>query len=300
MAWNPFSKNKYEYKLGIDVGTTSLKVVELLHAHDGVYLNNYAQFFSEVNYVTSQAGSFDILDSRVANILDRMFASAKFQTRAASMALPVFSSFSTLIDIPAMAEEDLDTAVRFEARKFIPLPIKEVQFDWIKVDHLSNDEHFKILTVAVPNEIIEKYNRIADMVDIKLQNIELETFSTARSLVDSSPEPVAVLDIGSRTTDVSIVDAGTVVMHHNIDSGGSKFIRVLARGLAIDNARAQELKRSTGIKESGNQVSDLLRPSIDKIVLEVEQMFEDYIREGGRKVGRVIITGGEANMPGLR
>ncbi|MEX0877650.1 MAG: type IV pilus assembly protein PilM [Candidatus Spechtbacterales bacterium] len=299
MIWNPLSKKSYKYKLGIDIGTSSLKMVELLQKGNDVYLINYAQFFSKANYITAHAGSYNILDSQVATIINRLFDSAKFRGKEASISLPVFSSFSTLIDLPAMADEDLENAVRFEARKYIPLPMGEVQFDWIKVDHLSNAKKIKVLTVAVPNEIVEKYNRMAEMVGIELVNVELETFSSARALVDSSPDPVAILDIGARATDVSVVDGGLVVMHHNIDTGSSKFVQVLARGMAIDPIRAEELKRRNGVQESAGEVSELLKPSMDKIILEVEQMFEDYVREGGRKVVRVILTGGEARMPGL-
>ncbi|MDX1607603.1 MAG: type IV pilus assembly protein PilM [Candidatus Spechtbacterales bacterium] len=299
MIWNPFAKKSYKYKLGIDIGTSSLKVVELLQKGGDIYLNNYAQFYSKANYITARSGSYNILDSQVASILNHLFSKAEFAGREAAMALPVFSSFSTIIDLPAMAEEELENAVRFEARKYIPLPIGEVQFDWAKVDHLSTSDRTKILTVAVPNEIVEKYNRIAELAGIELTNIELETFSAARALVDSDPDPVAILDIGARTTDVSIVDGGTVVMHHNIDSGGSKFIQVIARGMSIDHNRAKELKNRNGIQEASGQVAELIRPSIDKIILEVEQLIEDYVREGGRKVARIILSGGEADMPGL-
>lgn len=299
MIWNPFSKNKFEYTLGIDIGTSSIKIVELLHQGNTFSINNYAQFYAKANYITMQSGSLNILDSVVAKVLKAMFETAEFIGKKASVSLPIFSSFSTLIELPVMSDEDLEAAVKFEATKFIPVPIDEVQFDWIKVEHLSQDNKFKILTVAVQNDIIQKYNRIAEMAEISFINMELETFSVARALIKGEPNPVIILDIGARTTNVGIVDGGVVVMHHNIEKGSMSFTRVLARGMSIDGSRAEKLKKNDGLMLPGGQVAELLQPSIDKIILEIEQVVEDYIREGGKKAVRIFITGGGSRMPGL-
>src|SRR3989338_7906479 len=240
--WNPVRKKNKIYNLGIDIGTSSIKIVELLHDGNTIKLNNYAQFFPKSDYIDSSSGSFNMLDFQIAESLKKILSEAHFVSEKAVMSLPVFSSFSTILELPAMSEIELKDAIGYEVRKYIPVPISEVQFDWVKIDALSNENKFKILTVAVPNEIIEKYNRIAQMVGLNLTTMELETFSAARALVSqSSQENIAILDLGYRTTNISIVSDGVVIIHHNIDAGGGGITRSLSQAMSIDLQRAEEI-----------------------------------------------------------
>jgi len=298
--WNPFKKTRKVYNLGIDIGTSSIKIVELLHEGNNVKLNNYAQFFAKGDYINTRSGSFNILDSQIANILKQMFLDAGFVAKNAILALPVFSSFSTLITLPYMSKDELPNAVSFEIRKYIPVPIKEVQYDWMRVASLSNEKQTKVLTVAIPNEVVERYNKVAQMIDINLSIMELETFSTARALIPKTHSSVtAILDIGARNTNVSIVDHNVVVMHHNVDSGGAHITKALAHGMMVDTNRAEELKRSSGIKSDDQHLAELIKTPIDKILAEVQQVLENYVQEGGASVLELILIGGNAQIPGL-
>lgn len=298
--WNPFKKTRKVYNLGIDIGTSSIKIVELLHDGSNIKLNNYAQFFAKGDYINTRSGSFNILDSQITNILKQMFLDAGFVAKNAVLALPVFSSFSTLITLPYMSKDELSSAVSFEIRKYIPVPIKEVQYDWMRVASLSNEKQTKILTVAIPNEIVERYNKIAQMTNINLSTMELETFSAARALIPKTHSGVtAILDIGARNTNVSIVDNGIVIMHHNIDSGGTHITQSLARGMLVDTKRAEELKRSNGIESNDQHLAELIKTPIDKILTEIQQVLENYIQEGGASAVELILIGGNAQIPGL-
>ena len=186
MALNLFGKKKSAYRVGIDIGTSSIKVVELVRQGSAAALNNYAQFYTRGEYMSTKPGSFNILDSQIAESLKQTFQAANFNSRVVTVALPVFSSFSTLITLPAMSPEELEDAVRYEARKYIPVPISEVQFDWTQVAHLSTANSLKVLTVAVPNEIVEKYNRIAQMAGIEFENMELERFCASHQTVSGA------------------------------------------------------------------------------------------------------------------
>lgn len=274
-------------------------MVELAEKGDEVLLNNYAQFHAQAEYMSGRAGTFNLLDAQVARIIQSLMNEAQFTATTASISLPVYSSFSTLVKLPGMDEENLDQAVRFEARKFVPAPVGDVQLDWVKIDHLSTDENFVVLTVAVPNEIINKYRRVARMVGLTLGNLELETFSVARSLAPANPEPTLIIDMGARTTNAGIVDGGLVVIHHNIDMGGNTLTRALSRGMAVDGARAEELKQNVGISGSDEQVASLLKPTIDKLLLEMEQITQNYTRDWNKKIRRIILTGGGGKMPGM-
>lgn len=283
--------------LGIDIGTASIKAVELERGKP-FKLNNYVQYYTETEEGAFHYSSLKMQDAEVVSILKRMLEGAEIAERKASFSLPLFSSFSTLMSLPRMKEEALANAVRFEARKFVPVPMNEVHFDWTVVEHLSTPQEYRVLMVAVPTEIIQKYRNIATAAGLEVQNLELESFSAARSLVGSDARPTMLLDIGARTTNVSIVERGVVVVHHNSQISGFHFTRVLAQGLALDMRRAGRLKAEQGIVSS-REVGELLRPLVDKLVEEVRKLNEAYVRQGGTSVQRLILNGGSASMPGL-
>lgn len=294
--WNPFVSNS-QRTLGIDIGTASIKVVELERGKPS-RLANYAQFYTETEEGAFHYSSLKMRDSDIVDIIRRILQTAEIVPGNAAFSLPLFSSFSTLLTLPRMKEEALANAVQFEARKFVPVPMNEVHFDWMVVEHLSTQRELRVLMVAVPNEIIQKYRGMASALGLTLTALELESFSAARSLIGADPRSTIMLDIGARATNVCIVEKGIVVIHHNSEISGFHFTRTLAQGLALDMRRAGALKAEQGLRSDG-QVAELLRPLVDKLAEEIRKLNEAYVRQGGTSAQRILVNGGAASMPEL-
>ena len=127
MFWNPF-QTRSKSVLGIDVGTSSAKIVEATRQGGEFILTNYGELINEGSVRAIHSASIKILDVQVAEIIRHILSEARITTREAVMGIPLFSSFSTLIDLPVMSEEELEKAVTYEARKYIPLPLSKVTF----------------------------------------------------------------------------------------------------------------------------------------------------------------------------
>ena len=284
--------------LGIDVGTSSAKIVEATRQGGEFILTNYGELINEGSVRAIHSASIKILDVQVAEIIRHILSEARITTREAVMGIPLFSSFSTLIDLPVMSEEELEKAVTYEARKYIPVPLGEVTFDWMPLEILSSPQKIKVLAVAVPTEVINKYHTIADLTGLRLRDIELETFSAARALVGEKNDPVIILDIGARTTNISITEKGMVIMHHNTDISGLEFTRVLAQGVGVDFQRAEELKKKNGLEED-KEIAGLLSPLLQSLFSEVLRVMQEYVRQGGSRPASLVLSGGSAYLKGL-
>lgn len=320
---------KQKRSLGIDIGTSLIKIVELSNIDERWKLENYAIYdvggnSSEKNDVI-QTSSLKMLDNEVVNIIGSLMDQAKFQVRNAVFAIPVFSTFTTLIELPSMSREEIDKAIKFEARQYIPIPIKDVVYDWDFVgmsrfrgtgDKASKKlEKAKIILVAVPKEVINKYSNIAKALKLNLKGLESENFSLIRSLIGNDPSPSCIIDIGSRNTNVTIIDKGVLVLSHNIETSGIDFTRVIVKGMSVDSARAEEMKRKEGLvgfKEIGSsvnkgfvdlkgekEVAKILMPIVDIIASEAERMMDGYLKKHDRNVDKIVLTGGSSNLPGL-
>jgi len=301
--------NKPKSSLGIDIGTSSIKVVQLKKEGDKFKLETYGEI-STVGYVERLNESFQSTSLKTIEAITREMVKlaidrANVDTKSAIMAIPVFSSFTSVIEMPAMTEKELTRAVEFEARKYVPIPSAEVELDWKIIENGKQGK--RILLIAVPKETINKYIRIADALNLKITALELESFSFARSLMSGDSSSACILDIGARTTSLTIVDKGAIQMSHGLDIAGAEMTRILASSLGVAFKRAEDFKLIHGIdnpeSKNGEEKKDIqlaLLTLIDEIANESERMINEYQSKTGRKIEKLILNGGSAQMGGLK
>jgi len=309
--WNPFEFLFPKKFLGIDIGTSYLKVVELSKAGHQQKLENYGTLQSSVIYQkpfrTFEKNTLVLSSEDIARAILAIIKETRIKTRACTLSIPDFSTFFTNIELPPMTREELPEAVRAEARSHIPLPIGEVTLDWQVIEGEVSDTkktNLKILLVAVPNEVINQYQRIAKIADLELIALEAEVFGLIRSLVDEEEKrPISIIDIGARSTTCSIVEKKKLKISHSFDMSGNELTRMVAKSLNIDYQEAENLKKKYGISNvegKAGEVKEVLLPLIDVIVRESERIFNTFSSTERKEIQKVILTGGTALLPGLK
>jgi len=192
--------------LGIDIGTKHIKIVELEKTEKGLVLKNYA--FADLG----QGNARQMQNQETANILKQMLEQAKIETKETAMSLPAFSTFLAVVDLPGMSEQATEESIKFEAKKYIPIPLEEVTLGWHK---LNKDQ---VLLIAVPKNLSNKYGEIAKIADLHLQSLEAETFSLARVLAAKEKDPVIIIDLGARSINISLIENGLVKTNRTIEN----------------------------------------------------------------------------------
>lgn len=284
--------------LGIDIGTSSIKVVELRKSEDKFKLETYGEI-SSVDYIDKPNDPVVIQE-----MLRAVLKKADTKSKQAVMAIQIFSSFTSVIEMPEMAEEDLAKSIEFEARKYIPTPLSEVVLDWKIINSGTSDKSKKILLIAVPKEVVNRYIKIADGLNLKINALELESFSFARSLIYKEANPVCVLDIGARATSSTIIDNGIVQMSHGLDIAGAEMTRTLASSLGVAFKRAEGFKLTHGIDQENPEQKDETREAlitlIDEIINGSKQIINNFQAKTGKKIEKLILNGGSAQMEGFK
>jgi type IV pilus assembly protein PilM len=313
-----FFKKKPSSFLGIDIGTTGIRIVQLGSGEEKVRLENYASLESKdylkVSDDTEKSGNIEMLDTKIIADLKKIMEKAEITARDTAMSVSASSAFSSIINLPDIPDSEISKAVNFEARQYIPIPIEEVVFDWSIIGRETNKNSdngnassaerskIRVLLVAIPKEVTNKYANIARSLKLNLIALETEPFSLSRSLVNQKKGVFAVIDMGSKTTNITIVENGSVLTSHNIfGTGGNEITKAISRGLNIDFRRAEALKKDVGLKFSNpeKRVSEIILPIISIMVSEIRKVNETYYRHSKKKVEKVIITGGSTNIPGL-
>ena len=157
--------------------------------------------------------------------------------------------------------------------------------------------------MAIPNDTISQFQEIAKFLNLKVTALEPEAFALMRSLRFLAENKIsALIDIGAKTTNCSILDKGVLKTSHSFNLGSNEFTEVLARFLNIDYNKAEELKKQkgiTGADQEGKEVRKTLLPLFDGVITEIKKIFRNFYQSEGKEIEKVILSGGVVFLPGF-
>jgi len=212
--------------------------------------------------------------------------------------------FNRIITVPKMSDKELKGAVSFEAEQYLPLPLKDMIYDYKVIDVSPDGQKQQVLMVASPKDTIAKYSRIIAKANLTLVGLEPETTALARSVVDVSPNPMAtlVVSLGAATTDLAIVYGGVVRFTRSIGTGGAALTKALSQDLGFETRQAEEYKRTYGLDETQleGKIAKSLRPVFELILEEIKRALAYYQTHETQSpaLKRLVLCGGTSALPG--
>jgi len=294
--------------LGVDIGTTSIKMVELSKAQGAPRLVDYAilETYGHLDRLNSaiQTSSLKMVSDQTSGLLKIMVESMDTDTKDVVASIPAFSALTALIEMPVMSGQDTSKAMQFQVKQYIPLPISSVTIDWIKIGERKNDQGTnvqQILLVSIPNENIERYKEIFKGAGLNLTALEIEGISEARSLTTNDNKNTLIIDIGSRSTMIAVAQNGVLKSVGQTDFAGGSLTQTISAGLNIKTRRAEDLKKLRGLKGTGGEyeLSTLMLPILDVIINEARRVMNNYETKYEENIERVVLSGGGANLLGI-
>lgn len=317
-----FKKNQNH--LGIDIGTSSIKLVEFANDGGRPRLVTYGYIEQSVDIIKSDTTE---QRNRLAGIIQQLMKSAGTTADRAVAALPSFAVFTSIISLPQMGEKDLLAAIRWEAKKFVPMPLEEMILDWRVIKEAdakpapaaaaqgspadpartvvttgAKPKDQKVLLTAAPKGLVQRYLDLFRAMNLRLTSLETEAFALERSLIGNDPSPILVIDIGAMATDMSVITRGIPILNRSIDVGGDTFTKAIMRSLSIDQTRAEQFKRDFGLSAGGggNQIPQALELVVGSIINEVRYCLNLYQGQAeSGKVEKILLAGGSSFLTGL-
>ncbi|GAG84091.1 unnamed protein product, partial [marine sediment metagenome] len=189
---------------------------------------------------------------------------------------------------------------------YIPRPVSEMIIDWEIVERVKGEgkgeiKNYKVLITAAPKNLVNRYVQIFSKAGLKLESLETEAFALTRSLVGSDKSPILIIDMGATATDIEIIYNSSPILTKSINFGGNVISQSIANSLNINLERAEQFKKDFGLAQDklGGQIPHAIRPAIEEIVREIKQTFNLFYNKGGKRIEKVILTGGSAKLPGF-
>ena len=283
--------------LGVDIGSSSLKVVQLRKEKGQAILETYGEL-ALGPYSGMEVGQATNLSAeQITETLKDLLREAKVTTTSCGVSIPYARSLLTLVSLPYRADsKEQKTVIELEARKYVPVPIAEVQLDWFIVPQVGPSgnaaarDKIDVLLVAVHNDEMSLLQQVVAGAGLSASFYEIEIFSTIRAAVDDPVKPVMVLDVGAASTKAYIIEHGVVALSHAISSGSQDITRAIAVSGNVSIAEAEALKKREGFGDGGALGSPEL--VFSRIFAEVRRVLIQYETTHKKSVTSIIFTGG--------
>lgn len=309
-------KRKEMSAIGIDIGSSSIKVVQLQKKGEKAYLETYGELSLGPYGGVSVGQSTNLSTEKIVQAINDLLGEKEvaITTKVCGLAIPFKASLLSIIQMPAIAEKELASMVAIEARKYIPVPISDVTIDWSVIPRkddgdlipsLGEEKKIKtvdILLVAIHNNIINQYKEIVTKTHLDAKFFEIEIFSSIRAILGGVSGPVMIFDMGASTTKIYIIDRGLVQNSHTINRGSQDITGNIARVLNVPIEEAEVIKRSVGMGKTmeGIDLSETVSVIAEEVFSEANRFLFAFQKKHNTNVKSVFLTGGGSALQGFR
>ncbi len=301
----------------IDINDSSIKVVKLEKKKQGFLLVSYNELaispgIVNEGVIANQEALAALIQRACAKIQGK-----KLATKYVILALPEEKSFSQIIQMPAMTNQELQKSLRFEAENYIPLPIDKVYLDFqVVLPHKrgADAKHLDVLTNVMPKAIVDSYVACAKAAGFIPCVLEVESQAIARALIKNSRSetPVAIIDLGKDNTSFIIFSDTSVRFTTSVPFSSKQLTAAIADRLKLKINKAEELKVAHGFLAKKNhkenkEVMAAMEPLLSDLAEKVKKYISfyqghashDYFPSDDNNIGKIILCGGGANLKGL-
>lgn len=286
--------------IGIDINNSDIKVMAVDPAR-GLVLGYGAVDVDSVKMKRSLENG----DSYLALRLQQLFAEKIIGTipsMQANVSLPTSRTYSRTFSIPAKAAKNIKEAVELEVSQYIPIPPALLYIDHEIIE--KTKDNLTITVSAVPQSTVDNLLEACKVAGISPNVIEPSVNSIARllKLTEDGSLPTVIVDIGSTTTDIAVLD-GSIRVTGGIPVGGNNFTLDIAKKLGVSLENAHQLKVLNGLNPGPRQkkIQNSLTPSLKRVTSETKRVMRYYSERmtDSAKIEQILIVGGGSNVPGI-
>jgi type IV pilus assembly protein PilM len=286
--------------VGLDIGTNEVKAIELTQVGDHLKITGFGR---------APVQSKDGLKETIAEVFRR----SGIRTRRVATAVSGRAVIVRYINMMKMSDDELRSALRFEADKYIPFQVDEVVLDCSRLPDFGEaatpeaEKEMKVLLVAVKQTLIDEHLQAIQSLGLIPTVIDVDTFALGNAFelnslhsprVEDEEKVIALVDIGSVKTNINIIKNNTSYFSREVYLAGNDFTEAIARRLGTDNVEAEKLKLNPQGKEES--IEESILPTLDDLGNEIHLSFDYYENQYDREVDEVFISGGSAKISGLK
>ena len=291
---------------GLDITTSSIKLIELVPQGRGYRVECYAAEPSPPNSITEKS----IVDAdAVGEAVRRAVKRASTKATEVAIAISGDAAITKVIQMPrALNDNDMEAQVEIQADQYIPFPMEEVSFDFQVIGETPNDpDMVDVLLVATRTENVDQRRAAVEAAGLKARIVDVEPFALENAcalLTHQMPDAgmdhqIAVVDFGASSTTFSVLQDLRVVYTRDFNFGGQQLTEEIMRIYGLSLEDAGRAKKEGGLPS--NYQPEVLDPFVDDMTQQVSRSLQFFLASGGgrEQPDQILVCGGCANIPGV-
>ena len=281
--------------IGLDIGTHSIKIVEIDHRRNGQFLTTFAI----TNHSVDLDGYWDSKTLRnIAGLIDELMNKSNFVGIKTVMSVRSKDVYVTTMDFEAsLSEQQIREEINRQAQFFLPLPPEQMRlsYDLVSTPTLAGKK--RIIINATPDYVIENGRNLLEHLNLDGEAIENATLSHIRACLDAKPTTTILIDVGGHHTVISAVVNNNLRNSTFIPSGTQTIAKAISELLGAPIDVGEEFMRDLNLVD----LAHLPKPFLEylEILRDEVSTFIQLNKQIGQLCERIIVTGGGANTPGI-
>lgn len=297
-------KKKQTAVLGLDISSTSVKLLELSRSGGSYRVESYGVKPLPPNAVVEK----NITDvEAVSEALTKLVVQSKSKTKKAAVAVAGSAVITKIIEMPSgLVDDAMDVQIRLEADQYIPYPLEEVSIDFeILGPSPGNPEQVDVLLAACRSENVDVREEVLIASELEPFIVDVEAYCMERAFSLIAPQleggddsMVAVVDIGATMTTLSVLHNGKTIYTREQLFGGKQLTEEIQRRYGLSNEEAGLAKKQGGLPD--DYESEVLQPFKEAVVQQVTRSLQFFFSSSQHnEVDYIVLAGGVASMDGL-
>jgi type IV pilus assembly protein PilM len=295
--------------LGLDIGTSAVRAAQVSRKTDPPTLERFAT----VPLPRGAVAGGEIVDAAaVADAVRELLRRGRLGAKRTAIGVANQKVVVRQVELPAMEEAELRSALQFQAQEHIPIPIEEAILDFqILEESLTpeGDRTIKVLLVAAQRDMVSAFVSVGEKAGLDVAAVDLSPFAAVRAVGSTAPllgtrESEAIVDVGAGVTTIVVHEHGTPQFVRILPMGGDDITEALAAALQVGWEEAEAIKARLGVPPEGGLPGDdaarIIEGQVGAFVEELRGSIDYYLSQpGASRIATVVATGGGSRLPGL-
>ena len=290
--------------LGLDIGTSGVKMVELEESKKGYQLKSFGNsLLPKETIVNGVLKNSSALVTAITNLT----GSLKPKTKHVATSISGHPVIIKKIITNTMNDDELAESIKFEAEQYIPFDIEEVNIDYQVIGiNEANPDQMEVLLVAAKKSLINEYVEVISEAGLEPVIVDIDSFALGNAYEFNYPDEkvpvVALIDMGAGVININVVKEGKSTFSRDIFMGGNKLSEEIQKQLAVSEEEAENLKK-------GGELEHVDYDHLDKIIHDISLALAVEIQRSldlhaasttEEEVKKIYLTGGASQLPGIK
>ena len=295
---------KAQNAIGLDIGSSSIKLVQVKKTRRGLALENFAM--APLPPDTIEDGLF-LNRSAIVTMIKELIELNKIKARDVALSVGGHSIIVKKINLPAMSDAELEESIRWEAAQYIPFDLVDVYLDHQVLQVRAEQGQMEVLLVAAKREIVDQYISVVKEADLKPVVIDTDCFAIQNiyeynyGLSDS--ELVALIHIGAESLNINLLAYGVTTFTRDLHMGGRLYLQEIQKELGFSTEDAEAYLTSDGGEHHiiPEEVYQIIKRISENFASEIKRSLDFYLATSGEeKIDRIYLSGGGAKLAPLQ